>query len=709
MTGLTDPLGNQTTWGYDAADRMTTMTDPLGHAATYAYNADDQLTDTTDRNGRRTTYAYDSGGRETGETWLNSSGGASNLVSYGYDADNELTSVSDNYATLSFTYDSGGNMLTQATSGPGTGQPSMTLTSGYDKFHNRTTLADNLGSAGLTTFQYDAAFRLTTIASSFGGTSGPQVVLGYDPANRLTSVSRTIGGSGTAVNTSYVYDAANRIGTITHQTGGGTSLASYVYNYDNANRVTSEVDKEGTANFGYDSGGELTGVTGSRSESYSYDSGGNRNMTGWTTGTGNELTASPGYTYTYDNEGNLINQTNTATHVATTFAYDNRNRLTQVSVGGSVVASYVYDALNHRIGINDNGTQTWVVFDGSSPFANPYADFNGSGTLLTRYLSGPAIDEIFARTSSGGTSAWYLPDRLGSVRDIANTSGTVIDHVVYDSYGNIVTETNASNGDRFKFTGMEFDAAIGQYYDHARWYGPAVGRFAQRDPKGFAAGDGTLYRYVANRPIDLIDTSGLEGDPPPSIPPGNTPPQPLSPSCQLYLNFYIKFWLSYQQQAEDARLREQALMNEMRAKLQAAMEGFNAEAKARAQADLEKILSAYMNTYVRFPTWDHCFKWVLEYERQLNKLYRIGEEQKQFLQVRSKQWTYPWPGVTGWLSHGAVAVTYPDGTTYYLDDGWWGGIFRREDIPTYLVNEGDLPKMPSFVASAPASIAQHSQ
>ena len=29
-------------------------------------------------------------------------------------------------------------------------------------------------------------------------------------------------------------------------------------------------------------------------------------MAGYTTGTGNELTASPGVTYTYDNEGNLL-------------------------------------------------------------------------------------------------------------------------------------------------------------------------------------------------------------------------------------------------------------------------------------------------------------------------------------------------------------------------------------------------------------------
>ena len=70
--------------------------------------------------------------------------------------------------------------------------------------------------------------------------------------------------------------------------------------------MTTEVDAEGTVTYTYDSGGELLTATGSRTESYSYDSDGNRTMTGYTTGTGNELTASPGYTYTYDNAGNMI-------------------------------------------------------------------------------------------------------------------------------------------------------------------------------------------------------------------------------------------------------------------------------------------------------------------------------------------------------------------------------------------------------------------
>ena len=172
----------------------------------------------------------------------------------------------------------------------------------------------------------------------------------------------------------------------------------------------------------------------------------------------------------------------------------------------------------------------------ASPFQS-YADFNGSGTLLTRYVSGLAVDELFARTSSGGTTAWYLTDRLGWVRDVVNSSGTVIDHIVYDSYGDIMSETSTSNGDRFKFAGMEYDSTTRIYYDHARYYDPNTGRFVSQDPKGFAAGDANLYRYVENGPTSSTDPCGLQisgpGDlpddvfaPPESPPPLQFPPLP---------------------------------------------------------------------------------------------------------------------------------------------------------------------------------------
>jgi RHS repeat-associated protein len=174
--------------------------------------------------------------------------------------------------------------------------------------------------------------------------------------------------------------------------------------------------------------------------------------------------------------------------------------------------TYTYDSMNRRIGVDETvsgvETKTWTVYDG----VNTYADFNGSGTLQTRYLNGPAVDEVLARTSSGGTSAWYLADRLGSVRDVVNTSGTVIDHVAYNAYGTVTSETNSANGDRFKFAGREFDAAINLYYNRRRYYDAVTGRFISEDPSGFTAGDTNLDRYVGNGPTDGVDPSGLFGE-----------------------------------------------------------------------------------------------------------------------------------------------------------------------------------------------------
>jgi RHS repeat-associated protein len=213
-------------------------------------------------------------------------------------------------------------------------------------------------------------------------------------------------------------------------------------------------------------------------------------------------------TYTYDNDGNLISAT-TSTGM-TTYTYDYENRLTNVTQSGTIIATYTYDALGRRIGIEDSGGgQTWTVYNGNTADANAYADSNSSGGVTMRYLFGPAVDQILARTSSSGTTAWYLTDQLGSVRYIESTSGSVLDEITYDPFGNIVSETEPANGDRFKFAGMEYDSLTGLYYDHARFYDPAIGRFIGKDPIGFSAGDTNLYRYVGNSPTIAADRSGL--------------------------------------------------------------------------------------------------------------------------------------------------------------------------------------------------------
>jgi RHS repeat-associated protein len=98
------------------------------------------------------------------------------------------------------------------------------------------------------------------------------------------------------------------------------------------------------------------------------------------------------------------------------------------------------------------------------------------------------------------------------VRDVVNTSGTVIDHVAYNGYGTVTSETSSANGDRFKFAGREFDAAINLYYNRRRYYDAVTGRFISEDPSGFTAGDANLDRYVGNGPTDGRDPSGLDGN-----------------------------------------------------------------------------------------------------------------------------------------------------------------------------------------------------
>ena len=188
--------------------------------------------------------------------------------------------------------------------------------------------------------------------------------------------------------------------------------------------------------------------------------------------------------------------------------------MTEVTVGGTVVATYTYDALDRRIGIDDNGTQTWTVYDGMSADAHPYADFTGGASLAVRYLSGPGV----VNGRCPWTSSWRGRARAdrppgisptSSARcDIVSSAGTELDHIVYDSFGNILSETHSNNGDRFKFAGMEYDATTGQYYDRARGYSSIAGRFTAQDPAGFAAGLMNLYSYVGGGPTNDVDFTG---------------------------------------------------------------------------------------------------------------------------------------------------------------------------------------------------------
>jgi len=102
---------------------------------------------------------------------------------------------------------------------------------------------------------------------------------------------------------------------------------------------------------------------------------------------------------------------------------------------------------------------------------------------------------------------------IGSVRDIANSSGSIIDHLDYAAFGKVATETQPANGDRYAFTARERDSETGLNYYRNRMLDPDTGRFTGEDQSGFGAGDPNLYRPVNNNPANFTDPSGLVSAP----------------------------------------------------------------------------------------------------------------------------------------------------------------------------------------------------
>ena len=99
---------------------------------------------------------------------------------------------------------------------------------------------------------------------------------------------------------------------------------------------------------------------------------------------------------------------------------------------------------------------------------------------------------------------------MGSLKLVADSAGNVIKSVKYDSFGNIISDTNPTFAVPFGFGGGLHDRDSGLVRFGHRDYDPEVGRWTAKDPIFFAGGDTDLYGYVLNDPINLIDPLGLE-------------------------------------------------------------------------------------------------------------------------------------------------------------------------------------------------------
>ncbi|WP_267103182.1 RHS repeat-associated core domain-containing protein [Xanthomonas sacchari] len=174
------------------------------------------------------------------------------------------------------------------------------------------------------------------------------------------------------------------------------------------------------------------------------------------------------------------------------------------------MASFSYDALGRRIAKTEGGTTTQYLYDGLDAVQET------QGGTVNPILTGPGIDQRFARNDNGGRT-YFLTDLLGSTRLLTDTAGTAVQRYDYDPYG-ATTQSSASFTNPYQYTGRERDAN-GLYYYRARYYKPEWARFIGEDPIGLAGGS-NLYAYVHGSPVSLVDPDGLA----PKIPSPNVVP-----------------------------------------------------------------------------------------------------------------------------------------------------------------------------------------
>ncbi len=103
------------------------------------------------------------------------------------------------------------------------------------------------------------------------------------------------------------------------------------------------------------------------------------------------------------------------------------------------------------------------------------AIYNADGSLKSRFLYADARMPV-AMEADGQT--YYLAcDQVGSLRAVANASGTVVKTVTYDSFGNVLEDSNETLAVPFGFAGGLYDADTGLVRFGYRDYQAEVGRW----------------------------------------------------------------------------------------------------------------------------------------------------------------------------------------------------------------------------------------
>ncbi|HEY9128492.1 MAG TPA: RHS repeat-associated core domain-containing protein [Sulfurovum sp.] len=543
---ITDPKGQTTTYSYDLLDRVTQMTFSDGHSIQYIYDANGNMTTLTTPTPTDHTFAYNGVNKRTNYT-----SPLQSTTTYTYDKQRRVINVTKpSGAAIDTTYTDG--RVTAVTTPEGTTnynyacQSKVSSITKEDESLNFTYDGDLLTSmtqAGVLNKTIDYSYNNNFIPSSMTY-AGVSTAYSYNLDNQLMqsgdfTLTRDINNSlvreltdGTLTQ-KRVY---NGYGELTRQDDGvlvyqlqrdetkiirkTEFVTKYVEagNTDKPNKgkgkakptKLKKVKVKVTYDYHFDKRDRLTEVYKDRElvEQYTYDANGNR-----ASATVNNIATAASYTlddqlvvygdntYLYNDDGYLVEKV--TPEGTTTYEYGTLGELREV-VTPTKTITYEHNANNQRVAKKVNGTivekYLW------KNLTTLLAVYDGSDNLVQRF---EYADQRMPVAMTQNNQKYYLHyDQVGSLRAVSDSSSNIIKEITYDTYGNILSDSNENFKVPFGFAGGLYDPDTKLTRFGYRDYDAYTGKWTAKDPIGFDGGDTNLYGYVLGDPVNFVDPTG---------------------------------------------------------------------------------------------------------------------------------------------------------------------------------------------------------
>ena len=423
--------------------------DLMGNVAAM-WNCGPSICGGSSQSSRELQFAYDLGNHLTSE-----SDPVSGAIAYGLSPAGEVTSITNE--TYEVSSNSGmASLVSNVVNGP-FGPASYALGNGLNTVRSYDGLGRNNGGfvcSGSTTANCTGGTELYGNTSNFSG-------------------SRMTGGCDTVLNQCQgnSYDAMNRLTAITDTSHISGDIGSFSYTYD---RWGNRLSQTATSGSGTSPSGAVNAAT-NQLTSVSYDAAGNQEGDGIS------------HTFTYDAEGNII-------------AVDN----------GST-ATYVYDALNHRVKAATSAGTVEYTYDAQGRRISTWRTSDNFGTEGRMYWGRKQI------AFRNGPTFFEHQSYLGTDRMRTSYLGAVAATEVSLPYGDDLNQSvsvASADQDNNQFAGQEHDAESDSEHAQFRQYSSTQGRWMSPDPYDGSYNLGnpqSLNRYVysLNNPLGFIDPSGL--------------------------------------------------------------------------------------------------------------------------------------------------------------------------------------------------------